>query len=151
MFYNLYPPCFIIDPQTSFDDAWEVFCCQLLQLEHQTGEIYQREPPESGVDLFWRAQGIAYQCKSTVKGQGGKISLAKMSKSLKDALQVQQSLGWQQYVFCTNVKVTGKQDDTLRQIYPNIDFYGPAYWQRLCHSFHAHVTNRFRIMLPLTP
>ncbi len=151
MYYYLYPPFFIIDPQTSFDKAWEVFCCQLLQLEHQTGEIHRRGLPEAGVDLFWPAQGIAYQCKSTENGQGGKISLTAMKKSLNDALQVQQDLGWQRYVFCTNVEVAGKHSAALRQIYPHIDFYGPPYWQLRCQSFHAHVTNRFRIIVPLMP
>ncbi len=151
MYYYLSPEYFMIDPQTSFDDAWEVFCCQLLQLEHQTGEIDLRGQPEAGIDLFWPAQGIAYQCKSTVNGQGGKISLSAMKKSLNDALRVQHSQGWQRYVFCTNVVVAGRHKDALRQIYPHIDFYGPPYWQLLCQRFHTYVAHRFRIMLPLIP
>lgn len=151
MDYFLHPPYFIIDPQTSFDEAWEVFCCQLLQLEHQTGAIHRRIPPESGVDLFWPAQGIAYQCKSTKNSQGKRLDLTKMKKSLHDAVRVQQSLGWQRYVFCTNVEITEPQSAALRQISPHIDFYGPPYWQLLCQRFHTSIAHRFRVMLPLIP
>lgn len=120
-------------------------------LEHQTGEIHRRIPPESGVDLFWPAQGIAYQCKSTKKSQGKTIDLTKMKKSLNDALRVRQSLGWQQYVFCTNVEVTEPQSAALRQIYPHIAFHGPEYWDRLCQQFHTYAAHRFCAMLPLIP
>jgi hypothetical protein len=151
MYYAFSPPYFIIDPQTSFDEAWEVFCCQLLQLEHQTGEIHRRIPPESGVDLFWPAQHIAYQCKSTKKRQGHALDLAKMKKSLQDAQRIQQDLGWQQYIFCTNVEVTEPQCRALRQIYSHIDFYGPERWDLLCRRFHPSIAHRFQVMLPLIP
>jgi len=71
MEYLFYPPFFEISPQKSFNDAWEVFCCQILNIYNNTNDIRQRKPPDLGVDLLWHSKGIAYQCKSVENGQTG--------------------------------------------------------------------------------
>jgi hypothetical protein len=59
MEYHFHPPYFRSDPHLSFADAWEFFCCRLLNLENGTTAIRRREAPEQGVDLIWQAEGIA--------------------------------------------------------------------------------------------
>ena len=148
MQYHLYPPYFRSDPHFSFADAWELFCCQLLNLEHNTDEIRRRKPPEQGIDLIWHTQGIAYQCKS-VEHELGKFRLDKARASLQTALKHQSEIGWKTYTLCTNVTLTGTQEMALRRLCPTLDIYDHSRWQTLCQRFHSHIAEYFCILLPI--
>ncbi len=145
MEYHLYPPFFIIEPQTSFDKAWEDFCRQLLNLAHGTTAIRRRTPPDLGADLLWEEKGIIYQCKAAESGQVGAISPNKIKASIRKAREHQADSGWNRYVLCTNVNLTGTQEKTLRAYLPGIEFLTQGYWSDLCKKFHFQVADRFRI------
>lgn len=149
MEYHLYPPFFVIDPQTSFSKAWEDFCRRLLNLEWRTTAIHRRTPPDRGVDLFWQIEGIAYQCKAVESGFAGSFQTAHVKTSIKKALQYQNQIGWQKYVLCTNVDLTALQIETLQQMFPDIEILSGAYWTDLCHRFHEQIADRFRLLIPV--
>lgn len=151
MEYYLYPPFFRIEPQMSFSKAWEDFCCRLLNLEYKTTDIYIRTPPDRGVDLFWPAEGIAYQCKAVESGLTGNFQTAHVKKSLKQALDYQAQIGWRQYALCTNVDLTGPQEETLLQIYPTMKILRCGYWTELCRRFHEQIADRFQLLIPVAP
>ena len=151
MEYHLYPPFFVIEPQTSFSKAWEDFCRCLLNLEWRTTAIHRRMPPDRGIDLFWQAEGIAYQCKAVENGVAGNFRMTHVKTSIKKAQEYQAQIGWQKYVLCTNVDLTGSQTEALRQMLPAIEILPGGYWIDLCRRFHEQIANRFRLLIPVAP
>ncbi|MBI5091106.1 MAG: leucine-rich repeat domain-containing protein [Candidatus Hydrogenedentes bacterium] len=143
---HLYPPLFVIEPQTSFADAWEVFCCDVLNRYEKTDKIYQRTPPEGGVDLYWAEKKIAYQCKS-VEESSGKFSVTKAEKSLRSALLTREKLPWVKYVLCSNVALTGHQEQQLRDICPEIELLTPRFWIPRCREQSRTLGSRFHTTL----
>ena len=144
---HLYPPFFGIEPETSFADAWEVFCGDVLKRHEKTTEIRRREPPDDGVDLLWREKKVAYQCKSVESGRIGDFDVTKAVKSMKAAIAHRDKTGWKQYVICTNVELTGKQETNLRQACEEADvelrLLTPSFWIPRCHEQWRHVEARF--------
>ena len=132
--YNLHPPYFKVPEESTFPDAWEVFCCIMLNTHNKTDNIHRRKPPEKGIDLLWREKKIAYQCKS-VFDENGKFNITNAKKSLKDAIQAKQedaSLDWHTYEICTNIELTGSQESKLTSIETNIEIREKTFWWRLC-------------------
>jgi hypothetical protein len=150
MEYHFYPPYFRTDPHLSFAEAWELFCCHLLNLENDTNAIRRRKPPEQGIDLLWWEEGIAYQCKS-VEHELGNFRIDKAKTSLKTALEHQANIGWKKYSICTNVTLTGTQETVLRRLWPDIDIYDYSRWQELCRRFHKHIADYFCVLIPIVP
>lgn len=150
MEYHFYPPYFRADPHLSFAEAWELFCCHLLNLENDTHAIRRRKPPEQGIDLIWWEEGIAYQCKS-VEHELGKFRIDKAKASLKTALEHQADIGWKKYSICTNVTLTGTHETALRRLWPDIGIYDYSRWQELCRHFHEHIADYFCVLLPIVP
>ena len=144
--YYLYPPFFIVEPQTSFDKAWEVFCCELLNMSHCTNIIRRRNPPDLGADLIWESEGIVYQCKAVEDGQAGSLDLTKIKRSIDRAKENQKALGWHRYILCVNVDLTGSQEQKLREYLPCIEFLGSIYWTTLCKKFAEEVNYRFHTL-----
>src|SRR5258708_869644 len=144
MNYYFYPPFFVIDPQTSFDEAWEVFCCEMLNLDNSTNLIRRRVPPDLGADLLWDEERTIFQCKSVINGDSSDLDISKIKQSIDRAKENQVSLGWQKYVLCTNVDLTGSQEQKLREYFPGILFRTPIYWTSLCKKFSQHASYRFR-------
>lgn len=151
MDYYLYPPFFRIEPQTSFGKAWEDFCCRLLNVAHQTTDISVREPPDRGIDLFWPSEGIAYQCKAVESGISRDFKTDHTNTSFKKAWDYRPQIRWQQYVLCTNVSLTGPQEEALLRIYPEMKILSSSYWIELCRRFHEHVADRFQLLIPIAP
>lgn len=145
--YLLYPPFLNVPEENSFEDEWEAFCLKLLKLEKQNNDIERRTPPEQGVDLFFKEKKIAYQCKS-VTGTSG-FNITKAVGSLKSALKIQTTLGWERYVVCSNVNLTGKQVPQLQEVYVNVDTKGKDYWVGLCEKFSSQVEKNFRILIEI--
>ncbi|MCX5758255.1 MAG: hypothetical protein NTU83_07060, partial [Candidatus Hydrogenedentes bacterium] len=139
---HLYPPLFVIEPQNSFANAWEVFCCNILNRHEKTTEIYQRKPPEGGVDLHWQSKKTAYQCKS-VEESTGKFNVSKAVESLKTALETRKTVPWDKYVLCSNVPLTGPQEQQLRAILPDIELLTPSFWIPRCREQSKHLGGRF--------
>ena len=149
---HLYPPFFGTEPQNSFADAWEVFCCDVLNRHEKTTQIRQRRPPENGVDLIWREKKVAYQCKSVESGRTGDFNVTKAVESMKAAVAHRDEIGWKQYVICTNVELTGNQETNLRQASEEADvelgLLTPSFWVPRCHEQWWKVQGRFRLPRP---
>lgn len=151
MEYHLYPPFFEISPETSFDSGWEAFCEWILQLENKAPEIRRRTPPDYGVDIYWKEKRIAYQCKSAVhSGKTGDFQVGKAIESLKVALANKTQIGWDKYVICTNIDITGSQEAKLKKVYSDVEFFTSGYWQGACRRHKDLVTDRFRQLVRVT-
>ncbi len=96
--YRLEPPFLYVAEEQDFSKAWEHFCCKLLNLSNKTTEIYVRNPPEQGVDIYYPSKKIAYQCKSVESGKSGDFNAAKAIESIEAAKRIKTELGWQTYV-----------------------------------------------------
>jgi len=140
---HLYPPLFVVEPQTSFADAWEVFCCEVLNRHEKTDKIYRRKPPENGVDLYWQSKKIAYQCKS-VEETTGKFNITKAVASLTSAMKIRNTLSWEKYYLCSNMALTGPQEQRLRDILPNIELLTPSFWVPRCREQSKYFASRFK-------
>ena len=144
----MHPPFFAIEPQATFADAWEVFCCDILNRFEKTTQIRRRAAPEGGIDLLWRERHIAYQCKSVESGGTGDFDVTKALESLEAATKLQQDTGWRQYVICTNVELTGRQESNLRKQCADIDLrlLTPSFWIPRCQEQWREVEGRFNIL-----
>lgn len=141
----MYPPFFEIAPETSFDSAWEAFCEQILQLENKAPEIRRRTPPDNGVDIYWKEKKIAYQCKSAVyNGRPGDFPVGEAIKSLKTALANKSQIGWEKYIICTNIDITGAQEEKIKEVYSDVEFLTSGYWSGVCRRHKEFVADRFR-------
>lgn len=149
--YRLYPPFLSVAETSSFADGWERFCCKLLNLDKDVGEIQIRAAPEQGVDIYYPAKQIAYQCKSIESGRPGDFNVTKVVKSYEAALAIKGSLPWKEYVLCTNVDLTGTTLATLKDKIPNIRVLGASYWQQLCEKFAVAVARNFQAVIDIQP
>lgn len=149
MTYYLYPPFFIIEPESSFDDAWEAFCCEFLNLENHTNTIRRRRPPDLGCDLIWEEQKVAYQCKAVENSRSGQLNSNKVRESIETAKKNKDTVGWVRYVLCTNVNLTGKQEQKIRMMLPEIEFFTLNYWIALCKKFPSVADTRFHRLISI--
>ena len=133
----------------SFADAWEDFCCKLLNLEERTNQIRRRSPPEQGIDLYYQSKNIAYQCKSVESGKDGEFSVQHAIESMKSAKKAKKDLKWKKYVLCTNVDITGIAEKKLRSEMSDCIVLSKSYWQNLCEKFSPHIKRQFRLLLEL--
>src|SRR5439155_24283856 len=67
-------------------------------------------------------------------------------QSIDRAIENQGVLKWQRYVLCTNVDLTGSQEQKLREYLPFIEFLTKTYWINLCSKFSQSVSHRFRFL-----
>jgi internalin A len=143
----LMPPLFVVEPETTFPDAWEVFCCDVLNRHHKTTGIYQRKPPEGGVDLYWPEKKTAYQCKSVEDG-GGRFNVTKALASIDAALETRKRLRWEKYALCSNVLLTGDQERKLREKLGDeeLELLTPSFWQPRCLEQREYLRGRFNIL-----
>jgi len=149
--YQLYPPFFIVNSGTNFPDSWEIFCCKLLNLENKTSSIVRRLPPENGVDLFFPDEKIAYQCKSIENSLTSSFNLTKIKDSYNSALKIKSSLGWDKYIVCINIDLTGTQSENFKRELPNVTILTKSYWINLCNKFKTMVQDDFRMLIPIYP
>jgi hypothetical protein len=149
--YIFYPPFFVVNGEANFSDSWEEFCCKLLNLENKTSSIVRRLPPENGVDLFFPDEKIAYQCKSIEMGLTSGFNLTKIKDSYNSALKIKSSLGWDKYVVCINIDLTGKQSENFKQELSDVTILTKSYWTSLCNKFPTMVYDDFRRLIPISP
>jgi len=149
--YKFYPPFFIVNEETSFSDSWEVFCCNLLNIENNTSNIVRRLPPECGVDLFFADQKIAYQCKSVESGLTSGFNLTKIKESYNSALMIKTSLGWEKYIVCINTDLSGTQMENFKRELPDVSILTKSYWTTLCNKYPSMVQENFRRFIPIQP
>jgi len=141
--YILHPPIFKEEYGLSFGESWEIFTLKLLKIHYKTNNIKKRNPPESGIDLYFPEKKIAFQCKSIAE-ENGKFNYTKVQKSLEDALKIQKELGWQKFIICTNCEETGKHIEKLKKIYKDIEIYSKHFWIYICENNPEVIQNNFR-------
>lgn len=149
--YQLYPPIFVVPEETNFPDSWEVFCCKLLNLENKTSEIHRRAPPEDGVDLFYSSKKTAYQCKSIEIGLTSGFNITVIKKSYQSAIAAKKAIGWESYVVCINIDLTGTQISNFKKELPEVQLLQKSYWVTLCEKFNEAVLGNFRKIIPVPP
>jgi hypothetical protein len=144
---SFHPPHFLIEPQTSFADAWEDFCCKALNLHNNSDVIRRRTPPETGIDLYSEQEQIAYQCKS-VEDATGKLKPNKAEESLCSALKIRSSAAtpWKKYVICSNAPLTGTCEERLKAICEDVQFLTPDFWEPICRKHWNDLKDRFRLI-----
>jgi small GTP-binding protein len=144
--FHLYPPFFEILPgERSFDEAWEIFCCDVLNRHEKTTEIVRRKPPDDGVDLLWHEQKRAYQCKSVIDPATGRFDVGKAVESIEAAITKRKETGWETFYICSNVDVTGPQEEKLREKCPGVELklLTPGFWLPRCREQAVHLRGRF--------
>lgn len=142
--YRLEPPFLYVAEEQDFSKAWEHFCCKLLNLSNNTTEIYVRNPPEQGVDIYYPSKKIAYQCKSIESGKSGDFNAAKAIESIEAAKRIKTELGWQTYVLCVNVAISGTAEAALKKALPDIQIFPNSHWTQLCETHPVEVERNFR-------
>lgn len=144
-------------PETSFGDAWEAFCEDLLSLEFGSDECLRLKAPDRGVDILMRATKKAVQCKSDERGAFGTISPSPSLESLSTAYTHRKGLEWDDYCFATNANYSGNgveqiliKADELKISRKSIIFHGPKYWSGLCEKHFENVSERLDYRLKHT-
>lgn len=147
----------ITQPETSFGDAWEALCYDLLVVEHGIDGLQRLNAPDSGIDILRRPSATAIQCKSDERGAFGSLSATESVKSLKAADNARPEIHWEHYRFATNANYTGSAVKTIMAegtslgiSAENIDFLGPEYWIELCEKYFDRVQDRFDFRVTVT-
>lgn len=137
-------------PATSFGEAWELLCNDLLVAEHGSKAMMRPAPPDHGVDIYNQATHHAYQCKASEKGTAGTIPPRESIASLENAVNHRQTFPWSMYSFSTNAPYTSSGIDSIRGMVESlgldretIGFLGPEYWDELCGKYSELVRDRF--------
>lgn len=147
MKYKLYPPFLVVPEEEDFADVWEAFCFKLIHLDNISNNMHRRNPPEQGVDIFDQTFKIAYQCKSVESGKSGDFNVTKAIESLESALKIKDQLGWETYIICTNVTVSGTAEQKLKKIYPDLIIKSKNNWEVLCEKYADKVERNFNILV----
>lgn len=145
--YRLHPPFLYVAEEQDFSKAWEHFCCKLLNIRNMTTEIYVRNPPEQGVDIYYPTKKISYQCKSVESGKSGDFNVTKALESIEAAKRIKNELGWEKYVLCTNVAISGSAEANLKKALPDIEIHSNSYWVQLCENNQLEVERNFRRLI----
>lgn len=136
-------------PETSFADAWEALCADLLRYELANEECICLKAPDRGIDIFLKKNKKAIQCKSDERGALGVIQPAASIESMATAVNHKNTFGWHYYAFATNANYSG---NGIEQILlaadkfgidrESIYFHGPEHWSALCDKHIDRVRDR---------
>lgn len=147
----------VTPPATSFADAWEFFCLDLLRASSPQTQFQHLLPPDRGVDILATALKLAYQCKADERGAFGTAPKQASIDSLRTAVAHAKGLGWQDYRFATNADFSG---NAVEEIYTvakelgidrsRIEFNGPKFWSDLCESHLSVVQSRLDYRLQVS-
>ena len=147
----------ITPPETSFGNAWESLCFELLSAEHGIDGLQRLHAPDSGIDILRRPTKTAIQCKSNERGAFASLSATESVDSLKAAVNARPEIAWEDYTFATNANYTGSAVKTiisegasLEVKSNNINFLGPEYWNNLCEKYFDRVRNLFDYRVTVT-
>jgi hypothetical protein len=147
----------VTQPETTFGNAWESLCYDLLAAEHGVDGLQRLNAPDCGIDILRRPAATAIQCKSDERGTFGSLSATESVKSLRAADKTRPEIDWEHYRFATNANYTGSavktimaEGESLGISADNIDFLGPEYWNELCEKYFDRVRNRFDFRVTVT-
>ena len=145
----------IQSPDTSFGQAWESLCFDLLKAEYGDASQIRFRAPDKGIDIYRQTEKIAYQCKSNELAKHGTIDVTECIKSINTALLIRDSISWEKYFLATNSDLSGTgyaklQDFIKENKLSNIEQLGPEYWSDLCKKHIELVKDRLDYRLLLT-
>ncbi len=147
----------VTPPDTTFGNAWESLCYDLLLAEHGHDGLQRLNAPDCGIDILRRAAETAIQCKSDERGAFGSLSARESVRSLKSAINSKPSIPWSSYTFATNANYTGSavksiltEGDSLGIQSSKIQFLGPEYWNDLCARYYERVKDRLDYRITVT-
>ncbi len=147
----------VMSPDTTFGNAWESLCFDLLAAEHGHTGLQRLNAPDSGIDILRKTTETAIQCKSDERGAFGSLSAAESVKSLKAAIGARPEIAWRCYTYATNANYTGSALKTLLGEAANlgidpstIEFLGPEYWNEMCEKYWPKVADRFDLRVTVT-
>jgi hypothetical protein len=137
-------------PDTTFGNAWESLCFDLLSAEHGLSGLQRLCAPDGGIDILRQPTKTAFQCKSDERGALGSLSAPESIKSLKAAAAMRSVIGWDCYTYATNANYTGgaiksilAEAAGLDLANDKIEFMGPEHWDALCSKHFDLVKGRF--------
>jgi hypothetical protein len=149
----------VTPPATSFGDAWELLCLDLLRANDPLTSYQHLGPPDRGIDILagTHPNRTAYQCKADERGALGTAPMHLSIESLRTAAQHRDGLGWSEYRFATNADYSGKAVEEILQAAESLGvdrsqlaFLGPQYWSELCEQHLAKVQPRLDYRLQVT-
>lgn len=147
----------VLPPDTTFGNAWESLCFELLASEHGRDGLQRLCAPDGGIDILRRPTKTAFQCKSDERGAFGSLSAPESIKSLKAAIESRSNLKWESYAYATNANYTGSAIESIlaeasTHGIPDdkIDFLGPEYWDAMCSKHFECVNDRFDFRVTVT-
>lgn len=147
----------VLPPDTTFGNAWESLCFELLAAEHGGADLQRLCAPDGGIDIVRRSTRTAFQCKSDERGTLGSLSAIESIKSLKAAVGGRATMNWDFYNYATNANYTGSavkailaEAATLGLANDTIEFMGPERWDALCTKHFDLVSDRFDYRVSVT-
>lgn len=147
----------ITPPATSFADAWELLCLDLLRASSPQTQYQHLLPPDRGVDILASSLKLAFQCKADERGAFGTAPKKSSIESLRTAVKHAKDLGWTEYRFATNADYSGNAVEEIHAVArelgidrSKIEFHGPQYWSDLCEKHLQHVQHRLDYRLQVT-
>jgi len=147
----------VTPPATSFADAWELLCLDLLRASNPQTQYQHLLPPDRGVDILASALQLAFQCKADERGAYGTAPKQASIDSFRTAVTHAKGLGWRDYRFATNADFSGiaveeiyAVADELGISRSNVEFHGPQYWSDLCEAHLAIVQSRLDYRLQVS-
>jgi len=147
----------VTPPETTFGNAWESLCYELLAAEYGIDGLQRLNAPDNGIDIFLRSAATAIQCKSDERGTFGSLSATESVKSLRAAVKTRLKIDWHKYSFATNANYTGSavktilaEGTSLGIPIDSINFLGPEYWDELCGKHFERIRDRFDFRVTVT-
>lgn len=147
----------ILPPDSTFGNAWESLCFELLSAEHGLDGLQRLRAPDTGIDIFRRTTATAIQCKSDQRGAFGSLPAKESIKSLAAAARARPEIAWQCYAYATNANYTGTavksilaEATSLGIANDKVEFLGPEYWDSICAKHFEHVRERFDFRVTVT-
>jgi hypothetical protein len=147
----------VLPPDTSFGEAWESLCYDLLLADNNDYSLQRLRHPDKGIDIWHKRKGLAYQCKSDQRGALGSLSAADSIDSLRTAVTARRTLSWTNYAYATNANYSGsavakilEEGEALQVTRSEIEFHGPNYWSDLCERHYDKVAERLDYRICVT-
>jgi len=140
----------VLPPDTTFGNAWESLCFELLAAEDGREGLQRLCAPDGGIDILRHPTRTAFQCKSDERGALGSLSTPESIKSLKAAAISRSTVRWGCYTYATNANYTGSavksilaEAEVLDLASDKIEFLGPEHWDALCSRYFDQIKDRF--------
>jgi hypothetical protein len=140
----------ISQPATNFGEAWENLCLCLLRADTSDGSIMRLGPPDRGIDIYRQRTRAAYQCKSSERGIFGTIDAQECITSLGRAIQVRDTVKWDDYAIALNAQITGTGLLKIKEYAASqglsddaVVILPPEHWDDLCERHIKAIKHLF--------